>query len=175
MSTSQITFAYDKVHAHNAVLWLLHKNGGDLDKLSLIKLIFFSDMEHLLRYGRPIVGGTYFAMEHGPVSSEFYNELKHDGYTPFALNTATDRVYARDEINPDELSQSDIEIMNEVFGRFSSLSPYGLSELSHEYEAWRQTYPDKMPYEDFFRDATPDEHAMLEEILEEQAAWEILK
>ncbi len=181
MSASKITFPYDKVHAHNAILWLLNKNGGTIDKLSLIKLIFFSDVEHVLRYGRPIVGGTYFAMKHGPVSSEFYDELKIDQYAPFALNADTDKVHARDKANPDELSESDIEVMTEIFEKLSPLSPYALSELSHEHKAWKQTDPGKtgekrvkMSYEEFFLDATPDERAMLEGILADQAAWEIL-
>lgn len=179
MDATQIIFPYDKVHAHNAILWLINRNGGKIDKLSLIKLIFFSDVEHLLRHGRPIVGGTYFAMELGPVASQFYDELKHDEYVPFTLNTATDEVVARCEANLDELSKSDLAVMSGVFDRFSPYRPYTLSEISHYYRAWKQIKPgekpQRMPYEDFFLDAEPEERVRLDNILEDQEAWEAFK
>ncbi len=177
MSLPQIIFAYDKSHAHNAILWLLNRNGGKIDKLSLIKMVFFSDVEHLLRYGRPIVGGSYFAMEHGPVSSEFYDELKHNPYAPFELDNVNDTVSARCAADLDELSKSDLTIMGEVWGKFSSLEPYTLSDISHAYKAWKQIKPGekpvKMSYEDFFLDANPEERIMLENIREDQEAWEV--
>ena len=69
-SSKKIRFKYDADKAGQAILWLLHRHGGSMDKLKLIKLFFYADRLHLLRYGRPIVGGHYFAMNFGPVSSE---------------------------------------------------------------------------------------------------------
>ncbi|MGD0679946.1 MAG: Panacea domain-containing protein, partial [Polyangiaceae bacterium] len=70
-----IEFEYDEERARHATLWLLQEH-GTLDHIKLLKLVVLADVEHLKRYGRPIVGGEYFAMEHGPVASQLYDELK---------------------------------------------------------------------------------------------------
>lgn len=38
------------------------KNGGHINKMRSIKLIYFADRFHLRKYGRPITNDEYFAM-----------------------------------------------------------------------------------------------------------------
>ena len=49
------------------------KNGGKINRMKAIKLLFFADRYHVRKYGRPVVWSTYFAMKNGPVSSEALN------------------------------------------------------------------------------------------------------
>ena len=42
----------------------------------ILKIIYFADQEHLVKYENPITFDKYFAMDHGPVASETYNLLK---------------------------------------------------------------------------------------------------
>src|SRR5712672_1956972 len=52
---------------------------SDLTKLKAAKLFYFADKEHLLRYGRPIIGDVYFALNLGPVPShadDFFDEAQ---------------------------------------------------------------------------------------------------
>lgn len=46
------------------------KEGGTIDKMKVIKLIWFSDRAHLRQYGRPILMDRYLAMKYGPVPSK---------------------------------------------------------------------------------------------------------
>ena len=39
----------------------------------IFKVLYFADREHLTKYGRPITGDTYVAMEYGPVPSMIYD------------------------------------------------------------------------------------------------------
>src|SRR5437762_2187452 len=46
-----------------------------LDKYKLAKLVFLADKYHLVRYGRPIFGDFYRALEWGPVPRQILNAL----------------------------------------------------------------------------------------------------
>lgn len=46
-----------------------------LTKLKAAKLLYFADKEHLLRYGRPILGDVYYCLPYGPVPSVALNEM----------------------------------------------------------------------------------------------------
>ena len=46
----------------------------DIHRIS--KVLYFADQKHLTRYGRPIVGDTFIAMENGPVPSQTYDMVK---------------------------------------------------------------------------------------------------
>jgi len=60
---------FDYKKATQAINYLTKKEGGQIDKLKLMKLIYFADRYHLRRYGRPMFNDTYFAMRLGPVGS----------------------------------------------------------------------------------------------------------
>jgi uncharacterized phage-associated protein len=154
-----ITFEYDEERARHATLWLL-KQHGTLDHIKLLKLVFLADLRHLAAYGRPIVGGPYFAMEHGPVASELYDELK---LRSISGTTAVNDYLLRgvEEPNEDYLSQSDVEILRAVNEEFGARDRYVLSDLTHKYEAWRKNYLGEaggkkaypIPYEDLLAEA----------------------
>ena len=59
----------------NAVLYISERlKRSDFHKI--FKILYFSDREHLMEYGRAITGDTYIAMEYGPVPSNLYDILK---------------------------------------------------------------------------------------------------
>lgn len=60
-------FAYKK--AAQTLNYFAIKNGGEIDKLHALKLVFFADRYHLRKYGRPITNDQYWAMRFGPVAS----------------------------------------------------------------------------------------------------------
>jgi uncharacterized phage-associated protein len=167
-----ITFKYERDKAKHAVLWLLHRHGGSLDKMKLLKLVFFADREHLAEHARPIVGGTYVAMPHGPVPSELYDDIKAAGRTIDWLGVDVVKIVARELPDEDMLSESDIEVLEAIdrtYGRYDSFS---LRNLTHQLKAWRQAYPDDgsshpLPYEAFFDDL-PDRSDVLAVIEEDQ-------
>ena len=51
------------------------KGVSDLTKLKAAKLLYFADKDHLLKYGRPILGDVYFCLPYGPVPSVALNEM----------------------------------------------------------------------------------------------------
>ena len=52
------------------MLYYIIKNGKKpYDKVSLLKLVFFSDRYHLRKYGRSIFHDTYYSMKYGTGAS----------------------------------------------------------------------------------------------------------
>lgn len=174
-----IQFPYIKERAYNAILWLLHQHSGRLNRLKLMKLVFFVDLEHLSRYGRPVIGGHYVAMEHGPVASEIYTDIKHcRDDMPFKAAYVYD-IVATAPVDEEHLSESDIEILREINSKYGDMDRYAIRDLTHNFKSWRKNYPNDnsshpLPYEDFFLDLPADRQDMLEIIRDRQDAWALL-
>lgn len=181
--TRHISFPYDPNKAAQAVLWLLSRHGGSMDKFKLIKLVFLVDWNHLIRYGRPIVGGTYFALPYGPVCSELKDYIDNatpSQNPPFMLQDVHNLV-VKEATKEDQLSESELEILDEIYERYRHCDFEKLKEITHRFKVWDNNYPDKkvftsnlMPYEDFFLDADPRQAGMLDLIREDQEARELL-
>lgn len=168
-----IKFPFNPDRASQPVLWLLHRHGGSMDKLKLIKMIFLADREHLVRYGRPIVGGHYVAMDLGLVSSDLKDYI--EGRTPskdlpFVIQEKYNLV-ATQATNEDWLSESELKVLDEVYEEYKYIDSVKLGLKTHKYKAWKNNIPPKgsskpVPYEDFFEEE--DNGAMLDLILDNQ-------
>jgi len=175
-----ISFPYNPNKAAQAILWLLNSNHGSMDKLKLVKLIFYADRAHLSKYGRPIVGGNYVAMPHGLVSSpmlDSINSATPEASLPFVLRD--NYICLKETIGYDELSESDREILQEVLDKYGHYNPWQLRDLTHELQAYKKNYPDPtantsrpLSYDDFFLDLKSTE--MLDIIRERQEVVDFL-
>jgi len=170
-----LQFKYNQPKAIQVVGWFLHKHGGCINKLKLVKLVAFSDREHLFRNGRPIVGGPYSALPFGPVSLEFLEALDADPGVFLSRIEGHHLVSTNESLNEDILSQSDLEILEDVNKQLGHKDQFALSDSTHEWESWKKNYQEQgqgkkfpLSYEDFFLDAESDE--MLDIIKEDQAA-----
>ena len=61
-----------------SISFILEQKNTALDKLSILKLIFFADKYHMMKYARSITNDTYYAMQYGPVASNVKNILDFD-------------------------------------------------------------------------------------------------
>lgn len=66
------TPVFDANKSLQAVLYVVNRlKRRDFHKI--FKVLYFADRTHLIKYGRPITGDTYIAMEYGPVPSMIYD------------------------------------------------------------------------------------------------------
>lgn len=116
----------------NAILFFIEKNGGFIDKMKLMKLLWLSDRLHLNKYGRLILKDRYYAFPFGPVPSTALDICnKKDNYIIERYNIKSEK-----ECNKDFFSKSDLKIMNYVWDKFKSISPLDFSDYSHKYPEW---------------------------------------
>ena len=60
-------FSFSHRKATQALNFFARQGGGSINKMKALKLVYFADRSHLRRYGRPVVGDEYLAMNFSPV------------------------------------------------------------------------------------------------------------
>ncbi|MDR1146249.1 MAG: SocA family protein [Verrucomicrobiales bacterium] len=143
-----LSFSYQKTT--QALNFFAQQNGGIINKLKALKLLYFADRYHLRKYGRLVTNDEYFAMRYGPVASGAKDlaEGQHDWG-----RGETDQEYAAQYIRPDSrryeiqsrqspnhevFSQSDLEALDFSYQTFGQLGLYELAELTHRYPEWKK-------------------------------------
>ena len=179
---------FDYKKATQAINYLIKKEGGTIDKLKLIKLVYFADRYHLRRYGRPMVNDAYLAMPLGPVGSSvkdiaefsnFLDESERNYAGAFLATGATpNTVVSINEVDKDVFSESEIEALDFSYKKFGKLSASKLVDITHRYPEWdkfknalqsKETTREPMSYGDFFNNPSnggEDEFALESSILE---------
>lgn len=134
--------------AINSLIFFAIEEGGMINKMKAYKLLWLSDKLHMLKYGEPFLNDEFFAMEFGPVPSRtrdicegnFYT-LEEMQYFPKKLKPHdTDKysIVAISKFESDWFSDSEIEVMEEVYNAFGKLDQFELSELSHSFPEWNK-------------------------------------
>lgn len=128
---------------HLAVL-LLKMRGGKMSYLKLMKLMYLVDREALLRWGRSVTFDRIVSMDNGLVLSQTL-DLIHGG-----RRLGVDEVWKRfisapqgdyevaleGESELDELSEAEVGLVEEIFGKYGHLSRWELVDLAHELPEW---------------------------------------
>ena len=185
-----LTLAHRK--AAQALNYFARQEGGSINKLKALKLLFFADRYHLRKFGRPVSECEYFAMKHGPVASEAKSIAEECDTLPTKA-----REYARKYIRKGEdydfcvaadmdtavLSTSDREALEFAWRNFGRFGKYTLRDITHHYPEWKRheqklatTKRVPMDLADFFKE--PDAgfipcHSLTDE--EREAALELFR
>ena len=195
-----LTFSHRK--ATQVLNFFARKDGGQINKMKALKLVFFADRWHLRQYGRPITNDEYLAMEYGPVPSgckdlaemsEFLDAHERS-YAEKFLKPASQYYFASaNEIDRAVFSASDLEALESVWQHFGGYDKFRLAEITHQYPEWSRhetalKSPDVsrvgMSYRHFLEDASrdidpspplsPEDRKLREEELEETLQIESL-
>lgn len=132
------------------VLYVLIHAGVEVDYIHLFKIMYFAQQMHLVKYGSPLIEDSFLARKHGPVPAFTYKALRiAEGKTPVESDEMADFVealsvrmvddhqvvVAKEECDTDELSASNLEVLNACIERCKGVKAFDLSDLSHD-EAW---------------------------------------
>jgi uncharacterized phage-associated protein len=188
MAAMAVAFTFDFGKAGAALVYLASKELPAFDKGKACKLLFLADKFHLVRYGRPITGDHYWALEHGPVPSALLNlinnveknDLSDRNARELSESLELDRSFenprfrARQGADLDLLSTSDIEALDRVAEAHGRKSFAELRALTHETVAYQRAWarrPAKkgsvpMNFEDFFDEDADAIVGAREEMLE---------
>lgn len=123
-------------------------NENGINKMAILKLLFFAERYHLRKYGRMITNDTFYAMKHGPVASGarnilFFDDIDTDNkYTKEILEekdkyTFVSKFKLKDE-DYDYLSETDKEALDFAIEKFGHLKEWDLVEETHKYPEWNR-------------------------------------
>lgn len=141
---TNIRFRFDAEKLAAVLAFFASRGVTDLTALKSAKLLYFADKAHLLRYGRPILGDNYFGMDHGPVPEKAYDVIKAaltktprlEPHLAAYLDVDTAAKYpcfvGKRSPDLDVLSESDVEILEEVVSTYGKMTPWALRDLTHQ-------------------------------------------
>jgi uncharacterized phage-associated protein len=139
------TFSHRK--ATQALNFFARRAGGRIRKLKALKLVYFADRYHLRRFGRPVTGDAYLAMNYGPVASatkdiaemsDFLNKEEHAYATRF-VRPLDQYVYeSKAAVDESVFSESDREALAWAWTKFGRMAAFRLARLTHQYPEWQR-------------------------------------
>ena len=145
----------EEVNKIKAVVeYILQQMGAAVDYIHLFKVMYFAHEEHLAVYGVPMMYDTFVARKHGPVPSLTYKVLRvAEGKTvdvtgelqafasdlSLSMSDGHQVVTLADGVqcDMDELSRSNIRILDKWIEHCKDIKSFDLSELSHD-KAWQK-------------------------------------
>jgi len=135
------------------------KQGGTIDMLKLVKLLYLADREAMDRFGEPISYDNFFSMDTGPVGTNTLNLL--DGFVGGAdgakwgewisdrenHKVSLNREFGRDDL--DELSDADLEVLGVVWQQFGRMDKWTIRDWTHNNcGEWQDPEGSRLPITD---------------------------
>lgn len=74
---------FDKQRIVEMVSYILNETGG-VDVYHIVKILYFAEQKHLVKWGTPLISDDFIAMSYGPVPTETYDALKIGAKGEFA-------------------------------------------------------------------------------------------
>lgn len=121
--------------------YLLHRRGGQMSYLKLMKLLYLADRTSMERYDEPMTDDAWVSMDKGPVLSNVL-ELMQGASTSGEWNRWVGEAPVQYEVSLaaqacerdtfDELSDADIEILDQVWEEFGQMTRWQLVDYTHK-------------------------------------------
>lgn len=111
-----------------------------LEVIKAVKLVYLSDRHSIATWGAPILDERRVSMPHGPVNSETYSHITGErdladcGWADFLEARAGNIVAVANGLTVDsldELSEADIAVLDETWGKFGHMGPWALRDWTH--------------------------------------------
>ena len=123
--------------------------------IKLNKLLFFSDFLAYLKFGKPITGQEYFALDQGPaprylvrIREQMVKAKEIAISRKQTLSGTHERVLALREPDPNKFEPAEIALVTGLLEACRGQSGSDLTELSHRFAGWRLAGDkETIPYE----------------------------
>jgi len=151
--------------------YLLQKRGGRMAYIKLLKLLYLTDREAMMKWGESISGDCFVSMPHGPVLSQTYDLIRgfgssvEDGWDFWVKDEDNYEVSLRQRVANrecfDELSDAELEILDNVFEKFGRMKRFEITKYTHDNcTEWEDPHGSSFPIspEAVFRAVETDEN-----------------
>jgi uncharacterized phage-associated protein len=129
-------FRFNEPKTAQAAAQLLKLNGGKINHMVLIKLLYLADRETLLHHNQPITGASMVSMERGPVLSQvldLINEGSTGLWSEYVTPSSDYEVSLKVEFpETSELSRYECRVLGEVYAKFGKMDKWHLVEWLHK-------------------------------------------
>ncbi len=135
-----IEFRFNEKKTTQVASLFIEKEGGRINYMKLMKLLYIADREALLKWERTLTGDTYFSMKHGPVLSEVLdlisNEEEPEEYSYWHEYITDPEHYIismkGEYPTSDKLSEREVGLVEELSERFIDFNQWQMRDLCHD-------------------------------------------
>ena len=149
----RLHFEFDYRKATQALNYFAGQEGDQINKMKVLKLLYFVDRYHIRKYGRLVTNDNYLAMQHGPVPSTSKDIAEDNDYLNDEIRAYSVRfikpvgnlsLRSIKKVDKSILSDSDMEALRFAWDNFGHYDQFELRDLTHNYPEWltRQDYLD---------------------------------
>lgn len=126
--------------AAQVVAYFAKAQGGSINVLKLVKLVYLADRAFLAKYDATITNDRFVSMDHGPVNSATLDHIDgcqvDDAWEAIVTDRAGHQVgLTNPEISfddLDELSEAEVEVLEETWGKFGGMTKYQVRDYTHK-------------------------------------------
>lgn len=142
-------FQFEKTRQAAAELLRLHHLR--MEYIRLLKLLYIVDRELLAEAGRTLTGDKAVAMKNGPVLSTVYKLIKSEGEKNLVQDWKSTiqrdghEVVLIADVSCNRLTKREVNKLSEVSRRYCEVDSYELSELTHDFQEWRDVFDTSNP------------------------------
>ena len=144
-SQAEIKSMFNELKTAQAAAYLLHKAGGTMKHLKLMKLLYLADRLSWQEYDQSITGDEYYSLPYGPVLSKTLDLIQGNVFsaTPTPWEewisdkenhqvSLAKEIDFDDEYYLDNLSLANLEILDKTFEQYGHLETFDLVKLTHD-------------------------------------------
>ncbi len=135
---------YDAKKAAQTIAYFAMREGGSINVLKAIKLVYLADSESILRRGHPIQEEPRFSLPHGPVNSTTldhlngaYRENQPIWQSLLDARAGNNVGLANEALSVDDLdslSDRELTILDSVWNRVGHMDRFELADWTHQPE-----------------------------------------
>jgi antitoxin SocA-like protein len=143
---------FNEAKATQAASRFLRLAGGILNYMLLIKLLYLTDREAILRWGRPVTFDEYFSMHKGPILSRVLDLITEEPepnfqryWDKFISAPSNWKVSLVDDPGTGQLSEAEDELIGEIFEQNKQYvnNPFDLVRILHgKLPEWDKDIPE---------------------------------
>jgi len=142
---------FDEAKATQAAAYLLALRGGQMHYIKLIKLLYLTDREALIRWGVPVTTDRHVSMDNGPVTSRILNLITEDRPKPvwseyISAPLGEYEVRLLKSAPTDLLSRAEEKLMREIFETYGHRNRWDLIDnVMHKLPEWKDPHGTSIP------------------------------
>jgi uncharacterized phage-associated protein len=135
-----MTFRFNSRKATQVASQFINLEGGALNVMKLVKLVYLLDRLSVARRGIPVVGGVYYSMRNGPVTSELLDIINAGKLADDADQSWEQAISDRNghevtllqAVRTDCISESEIQLIREIYTEHGAKDQWAIRDFCHQ-------------------------------------------
>ncbi|MBO6512098.1 MAG: SocA family protein [Roseibium sp.] len=130
---------FETKKAAQLVAFFCSKQGGEIDVLKLVKLVYLADRAFMAECGYPITNDKHVSMPHGPANSITLNlidgNIEDEDWDDLVSDREGHKIALHRELtddDSDEFSDAEINCLENVWAEFGHMTKYEIRDWTHE-------------------------------------------